>query len=255
MYFRLNGAGWPFLARTAPHVLSAGPLAYSMASSASCTNSPILSMRHVLLVRHAAVDHEQRLGPEVLAHLEIFVVARGRGWRDSCQMFHWVRRSDERRRWSASSGRRASSCRLRPSSRPGNRRTPASGRPASPARSGRRPLGRSFQVFFGKERDHVEPERALAGRGDHQPGLGVGGVGRERESVAFPVGGQRWNRLLGIDRAVAAFQRDGQRPVEALAAPGEERQFVRLRPSSRPCPSSRRWRRRLARCRVRRSSP
>ena len=36
-------------------------------------------MRHVVLVRHAAVDHEQRFGPEVFAHLQVFVVAQAVG--------------------------------------------------------------------------------------------------------------------------------------------------------------------------------
>ena len=74
-------------------------------------------------------------------------------------------------------------CIMSPSTQqpPGNR-TNDGFRPSSiSARSGRRPLGRSFHVFFGKQRNHVQPDRAGLLGGDHQPALRVGAVGSQRE--------------------------------------------------------------------------
>ena len=42
----------------------------------------------------------------------------------------------------------------------------------------------------------------------------------------LPVGGQLVDRLLGVDGAVGAFQRDRERAGEAVAAAGAERQVV-----------------------------
>src|ERR1035438_997952 len=55
MYFKLNGAGWPFRARAAPQRLLAGPLAYSMASRAAFRSvggtAVLITDLHVLQVK------------------------------------------------------------------------------------------------------------------------------------------------------------------------------------------------------------
>ena len=77
------------LARSEPHLLSAGPLAYSMASRASCDSTGTqLVVGHAVLVGHAAVDHEQRLRADVFAKLQILVIAQAVGRRYP-QRFQW----------------------------------------------------------------------------------------------------------------------------------------------------------------------
>ena len=134
-------------AQPRPRLLSTGPLAYSMASSASCTHSPIWSSGTILAVRHAAVDAEERLGAEVLAHAAGTRGSPGRAWPRTAQMLQ--RRAalgDVADGLLPAVGLR-SWCRPRPSSRRGSARRPASGPPSiSPGRAAGRGSSRSSRA-------------------------------------------------------------------------------------------------------------
>ena len=174
---------------------------------------PHLVQRHDLLVRHAAIDDEERLRAEVLAHLEILVKAEavrrvilpdvvlgaalGRvadGLLPAVGQAHHVA-------FDPAAAGEADEARLQPGQHLGQV-GPQAVRAALPG-----PLR--------KERHHVQPERAGPAGADNQARLGVGGVGRQREPVAASNRELRSRSVcLRIDNPVAALQRDASGPLK-----------------------------------------
>ena len=68
--------------------------------------------------------------------------------------------------------------------------------------------------------------------------LGSVALAVNESRVVLPIGSEGGNSLLRIDDPVTALQRGGQRPGEALAAPGEEREFVGLALRHRHAPEA-----------------
>ena len=79
MYFRWKGNGWPAWPQRAPPAFGR---AVGILDRVQGVLHVLVQVGHLdellcvlLLVAHAAIDDEQRLGVEVLAHLQVFVVA------------------------------------------------------------------------------------------------------------------------------------------------------------------------------------
>ena len=173
-------------------------------------------------VRHADIDAEEGVGIEILAELEVFVVAQrmrgvvlpdvvlGAAFGDipdgllpPVGHVHGVALNP-------AAARETDECRLEPDQHLAQVR----------------PQPMAFPGGCRQHRDHVQPESARLLGADDQACRRVGFGRLHGQTEGLPVGAELLDLVAGIDLAVGAFQRDGQRSGESGFCPGGQRNLV-----------------------------